>query len=331
MAFNPVLVTENFAYEDGFQTTLSDAMTDSQTTCPLTSLPTGSEGTLVIDPGTDNEEEIYYTSKGTGVVNIPSAAQGRGVNGTAKAHASGITVKMLVTRTSLDALKYAGAVAVKKKAGWDFLAASGTRASATTFTVTGDVTDKIAVGDKLELTDTTTKYFYVRAVAYGSPSTTITVTGGSDYTLVGNPSNIYYSKSSSPVGFPHWFNYTPTIASASGTAPTYTATFVNKFKLDGRKVTVNGCWINASGGTAGSGTNKITVTTPITIGGDVDVADNLFGSGQSWEDGGTQSLVGIICSDSTHISFSTAALAAIIANDQSSTAREIAFTYQYEI
>jgi len=106
MSFNPALVTSAFGFQDGYQTTLANSMTDSQTTCELTSLPTPTEGTLVIEPGTDNEEEIYYTSKGTGLVNIPSAVQGRGVNGTAHAHNAGVTVKMLVTKASMDGEKY---------------------------------------------------------------------------------------------------------------------------------------------------------------------------------------------------------------------------------
>jgi len=105
MAFNPALVTSAFAYEDGFQTTLSNPMTDSQLTAEMASLPAGAEGTLVIEPGTANEEEIYFTSKGTGLVNIPSVSQGRGVNGTAHAHNSGVPVKMLITKASLDSLR----------------------------------------------------------------------------------------------------------------------------------------------------------------------------------------------------------------------------------
>lgn len=110
MAFNPSSVSINFGFADGYQTSLSGAMTDSQTTCELTVLPTPDEGTLVIEPETDNEEEIYYTSKGSGLVNIPSVSAGRGVNGTAKAHNSGVAVKMLVTKASMDSTKYLGAM-----------------------------------------------------------------------------------------------------------------------------------------------------------------------------------------------------------------------------
>jgi len=56
-------------------------------------------------------------------------------------------------------------------------------ASATTFTITGNQTAKFARGTKLKLTQTTVKYFYVVSASYSSPNTTVTVTGGVDYTL----------------------------------------------------------------------------------------------------------------------------------------------------
>lgn len=108
MVFDPTATTESFGFQDNYQTTLADAMTDSQTTCELSELPTPDESTLVIDPGTDSEEEIYYTSKGEGLVNIPSVSAGRGVNGTAKAHNAGAVVKMMPTKAQMDTLKSLG-------------------------------------------------------------------------------------------------------------------------------------------------------------------------------------------------------------------------------
>jgi len=130
----------------------------------------------------------------------------------------------------------------KLLAGWGLLIASGTRTAATTFTVAGDYTDRVSIGDEVELTDTTTKYFYITATpTYSSPNTTFTISGGSDYTLAGNPSNIYFSKASSPVGFPQWFALaapTWTVSSfdnGSGGQPTTTD---YKFCISGRTATV---------------------------------------------------------------------------------------------
>lgn len=110
MAFNPSNCTDSFGIEDNFQTTLSSSITDSDTAIPLTALPVPTEGTLVIEPDTANEEEIYYTSQGSGVVNVPSVSAGRGVYGTAVSHNSGVTVKMIPTRAAWEAVKYGGAI-----------------------------------------------------------------------------------------------------------------------------------------------------------------------------------------------------------------------------
>lgn len=78
--------------------------------------------------------------------------------------------------------------------------AAGIRLSGTQFTITGDWTSRIQLGDKVKFTDTTVKYSYISAApSFGAGVTTITIL---DSILVGNPSLIYYSKSHSPQGFP---------------------------------------------------------------------------------------------------------------------------------
>jgi hypothetical protein len=108
--------------------------------------------------------------------------------------------------------------------GW-VAAPALTRTGATTFTAVGNVTALFPVGTKIKLTDTTTKYFYVVSAAYTS-LTTVTVTGGSDYSLVGAISNPYYSYDANPQGFPAGFNWVPTFTGLTvvGT-PTYTGFF----------------------------------------------------------------------------------------------------------
>lgn len=111
MAFDPTTVTSNFGYQDGFQTTLSSGINGTDTVIPLSALPTPTEGTLVIDAGNSKEEEIYFTTSGSGNVNVTSVSAGRGINGTSSvSHDSGATVKMLVTKASLQALTYGGAI-----------------------------------------------------------------------------------------------------------------------------------------------------------------------------------------------------------------------------
>ena len=90
------MATPNLGYQNFFSTTLSSTITASDTTIYLNSLPTPSEGYLVIEPdSTTNREIIYYTSKGANFVTCPSVAAGRGVGGTSAAsHSSGVTVQM---------------------------------------------------------------------------------------------------------------------------------------------------------------------------------------------------------------------------------------------
>lgn len=89
--------------------------------------------------------------------------------------------------------------------GW--IAADGTwtyaSADSPTFTLTVDdnVTSIIGVGSKVRLTQTSVKYFIVTAISYSSPSTTITLYGGTDYTLANATiTSPYYSYLKSPVG-----------------------------------------------------------------------------------------------------------------------------------
>ncbi len=90
------MATPNLSYQNFFTTTLSSSIVAGDTTIPLVSVPTPSEGYLVIEPDSSTAREIiYYTSKGASFVTCPSASAGRGVGGTtAASHASGATVQM---------------------------------------------------------------------------------------------------------------------------------------------------------------------------------------------------------------------------------------------
>lgn len=78
-------------------------------------------------------------------------------------------------------------------------------ADAPTFTATtsGDKTSKYSAGMRVKLTQTTVKYFIITAVAYSTGTTTLTLYGGTDYTLanalIQNP---YFSTQKAPQGFP---------------------------------------------------------------------------------------------------------------------------------
>lgn len=91
--------------------------------------------------------------------------------------------------------------------GWVDANETLTYASATTFTCSAALAAILGAGDRIKLTQTTVKYFYVVSVS----GTTITVTGGSDYTLANAAITLpFYSHAVTPVGFPGSFAFAPT-------------------------------------------------------------------------------------------------------------------------
>lgn len=101
--------------------------------------------------------------------------------------------------------------------GWISVSDTLTYASASSFTVPGDKTATFRFGARIKLTQTTAKYFVVKNVSFSS-STTVTVTGGDDYSLANAAiTGPFVSYMDSPVGFPVFFNYTPTYSGWSST------------------------------------------------------------------------------------------------------------------
>jgi hypothetical protein len=74
----------------------------------------------------------------------------------------------------------------------------------------------------------------VTATAY-SADTTITITGGSDYSLANATiSGQAYSYAAAPQGFPQWFNYTPVWTCVSGAQPVLgNGTLTGRFRING--------------------------------------------------------------------------------------------------
>lgn len=114
---------------------------------------------------------------------------------------------------------------------WRYSSASG---NAYTLTVPSDATLKYSIGDRVKLTqdNITTSYFYITAVT----SSSLTLNGGSAYSITNKSINeAHYSKISSPLGFPNWFNWNPTL-SFDGTPPSGTLTATYRFMMIGTTV-----------------------------------------------------------------------------------------------
>jgi hypothetical protein len=138
--------------------------------------------------------------------------------------------------------------------GWIDADESWAFASATTITVPSDATLKYQIGDKIRFTqDATTKYFYV----VGVTATVLTVTAGTDYTVTASAITVpFYSHTLSPLGFPQYFNYTPTFTGFSAVPATPSA----QFCLVGKLVTLI---ISTGNGT--SNATDFTATLPISM------------------------------------------------------------------
>lgn len=120
--------------------------------------------------------------------------------------------------------------------GWTADTDTWVYVSATSFKIEGkDVASRFPVGCKIKITQTTDKYFNVVSAAF-STDTLVTVTAGSDYTIANAAiTSPKYSYASCPVGFPQWFNYTPTLNGFSS-APSIN---VSRIMIVGRRVIWN--------------------------------------------------------------------------------------------
>jgi len=101
-----VVTSSALGMQDFFTTTLSAAVTDAnQLTIYLNSVPTNTEGYLVIDYANSTMREIiFYSAVGANYVTVP--ADGRGQGGTtAQAHDLGADVRMNMTSGYFEALK----------------------------------------------------------------------------------------------------------------------------------------------------------------------------------------------------------------------------------
>lgn len=120
--------------------------------------------------------------------------------------------------------------------GWIPYSGTWTYASSTTFTISGDKTGVFTKGDKIRLKQGGGyKYFYIVGVSYSSPNTTITVSGGSDYSLANSSITDTYYSHGNAVGFPNVFNWTPTLTGGNAKLSGYDYAY---FSIEGRMLSL---------------------------------------------------------------------------------------------
>ena len=209
----------------------------------------------------DPSNPTLETQKWAGVssavneITATNAATGNGPN--VSATGGDTNIDLLLTGKGTGSARHNGPYD-----GWVSAGETLTYASATTFTTaSAALAGTLAVGDKIKLTQTTVKYFYVTGIS----GTTITITGGSDYTLANAAITLpYYSHETTPFGFPDYFNWTPTWAS-DGTQPAIVnGTYVANFAMHGKTVVARMKVTFGSSTTFGTGV--YTWTLPVTSG-----------------------------------------------------------------
>jgi len=177
------------------------------------------------------------------------------------------------------------------QSGWRKSRVAWTYVDAAHYTCPGDYTLVFHKGTKLWWTQTTSKYAYVVSASYsaGTGLTTVTITGGSDYTIANAAiTSPYYSYAARPQGFPDWFNYTPTGIAASN------VTLTGRFRLSGLE-----CKYKIHAAFTGAITFTTMPTLPITAGaglttyddGDADLAQS---GGAAYFDSGTATVIGTL-------------------------------------
>lgn len=140
--------------------------------------------------------------------------------------------------------------------GWVVDSNTWTYASALTFTISGDHTAIFRKGTRLKLTQTTVKYFNCLGSTYAAPNTTVTITGGNDFTLANAAISAQaYSCVLLPAGWPIWFAFTCTWVTFSA-APSGTS---GKFRVD-----ENVCTLHVIGNYGTSNGTSLTLVLPVT-------------------------------------------------------------------
>lgn len=109
--------------------------------------------------------------------------------------------------------------------GWVAVPGTVTYVSATSFTISGDLTAIFKLGVKVRLVNSTTKYGYVLGSTYSSPNTTVNLVPNSSYSLISAAITGLKVSYAAPPDFPEWFNYVPTLTNLTLGSGTISAKF----------------------------------------------------------------------------------------------------------
>ena len=183
-------------HQSFYQSQLTSSITASDLIIPLDTVPTVSEGFLVIESTVEAKREIiYYTSKTTTTVTCPSGAgNGRGYDGTtAVSHTQGATVIMAPVGAMFEEL---GDITVNSITIADTTTMAGwTPLGATPNTVTANGNNSFdLVFNSNDLTDTLTNGMRIRATrTVAAPNTAFSLDGSNDYYVKTTPNKLTFT------------------------------------------------------------------------------------------------------------------------------------------
>lgn len=146
--------------------------------------------------------------------------------------------------------------------GWTMSDDAWTYDSATSFTVSGDVTDIYEAGTRVKFTQTTVKYGAVKSSSFAAGVTTVNLIANNDYSIanaaIASPA---YSYQSNPRGYPEWFAYTPIVYGPSGSAGSYsTLNLTGYYAVTGHRLTYI---LEATVSNSGSWSGNILASLPV--------------------------------------------------------------------
>lgn len=157
-------------------------------------------------------------------------------------------------KTYFDSLYY-----ISDVGGWSN-AEAWTYASASSFTIVGNATEKYSKGLKIRWKQGAGyKYGVVVSSSYGAPNTTVVIAVNTDYTVVNSAiTDSGYSYFYSPLNWPGWFSFTPSFSNVTVGSGTRTG----KYSIYGKNIKVYATFAFA----ADSGiTGAVSLTLPVTM------------------------------------------------------------------
>lgn len=229
----------------------SETLTNKILTSPTITTPGITRPKITTSIDDANGNEVIKTPATTNAVNeltLTNSITGSPVEVSASGDDTNINLNLKPKGT--------GTVNIYNNTGWIPDDSTWTYASASSFTVAGDVTSAFQPGTLLKYTQSATvKFAVVKSSSYGAPNTTVNILVNTDYVIANSAiTGTYYSYTANPRGWPQNFSFTPILSANGGTPPALgNATAYGRYQVSGRTITIYIYIVFGSTSTYGSG------------------------------------------------------------------------------